>query len=108
MLIPEFSLFCSITKLKHEKFTDDSQCRLLFTNDCSDWHWAENPDRNEEYSFFTNITDCSSDWPRDLLSWICIYFSIEIRKPVQVEPVPPVATEVVPDASWLKKSNTMI
>ena len=32
---------------------------------------------------------------------------LRIRKPVQVESVPPVATEVVPDASWLKKSNTI-
>ena len=32
---------------------------------------------------------------------------LRIRKPVQVESVPPIATEVVPDASWLKKSNTI-
>ncbi|MBP96136.1 hypothetical protein CMK18_09330 [Candidatus Poribacteria bacterium] len=32
---------------------------------------------------------------------------LRIRKPVQVESVPPVATEVVPDASWLNKSNTI-
>ena len=32
---------------------------------------------------------------------------LRIRKPVQVESVPPVATDVVPDASWLKKSNTI-
>ena len=32
---------------------------------------------------------------------------LRIRKPVQVESVSPIATEVVPDASWLKKSNTI-
>ena len=32
---------------------------------------------------------------------------LRIRKPVQVESVPPIATEVIPDASWLKKSNTI-
>ncbi len=32
---------------------------------------------------------------------------LRIRKPVQVESVPPVVTDVVPDASWLKKSNTI-